>query len=459
MADETLYYIKKANDWLTYDEAHRYGCTKVKPVNIIFYTSSLNPVTVRKDVQTNTFYDLQEDQPHDWVNDIDELNLYSKIGNISLYKGKNKISGTGYSDSAFSNTPNFFKNEDFALSKISDLYNNFGITDHKCDVYYIYQGAVLSWYDKETSLYWDNRSFVKRWLSEPPKFQEAEETTYIAPSTSKMEMLPQWEYDLSQAPTHYRVSSFIAQDEALTSQEPLKHGLLLFDQFADIQNLVDFKFYTDITEFNVTFYVFPEEGIYDYEDVFHPQGDTFLGDYQYVWVDSDGEASLYLGESLHTYTISHDDYNDVVYWFESESKYYSYETAHALGYTYQPSEIIEIFDENLIDVTANVNVWENPQYFYFTPNGRSSAGIDVPPNTPMPLYYENGTQISYSDWRGTVLIEFVNEVYYSSGLIESSFGNTSTEGCSFSNVNGYLYFKHTRSNTWSPMIGMSIRWG
>jgi hypothetical protein len=278
MSEDRLYYIN--NNWYTYEQAHNlFGCTRVKPEILSLYTDTTQLVSIIKDVETNAYYDSEN---HIWVNSISDLHLYKRLNTTILYKGDQEVSYIGYTDDINSDSANYVE-IDNALVSITSLYNTEGITEHTCEDYIITDGEYISWYDPETELYWDNQSGRKLWSSSPPQFQKAGETTYIIPSSSKMEMLPQWEYDLSQVPTRYRVSSFNAQDELLNSQEPLKSGLQFVDQFNKFQDLVDFKFYPDFVELDVIFYVFPEEGAYDYEDVFHPQGDTFTGDYMRVW--------------------------------------------------------------------------------------------------------------------------------------------------------------------------------
>lgn len=281
---ERVFFIN--NEWLTYKQAHLLGYTLVKPKILTLYKDDLTTVQIKQDVTDNTFYDSDN---HRWVTDINALNLYLKLDSTTnLYYGESYKVYDSFTDSAFSTEPKYVR-VDNSIVSVESMYNNKGATLYPCVDYSVDKTSVLSWYDDRTSLYWDDQLGRKFWSDSPPVINVDHKDSVITPSTSKMEMLPQWEYDLSQAPINYRVSSFTAQDETLNSQESLKSGFQFIDYslFDEVQNLVDFKFYPDLTELNVTFYVFPEEGTHDYDGTFHPQGDTFTGDQQIVWVDSD----------------------------------------------------------------------------------------------------------------------------------------------------------------------------
>ena len=169
MSEERRYYIENAiteDKWLTYAEAHRYGCTRIKPQTVTVYDSEVRQVSLRKDIETSQLFDLRPEAelPHDWVNDISDFDppLYKKTGNITLYMGEIPSTYVGYTTSLSSNSPNVVENAYHdGYTSISEghssLYHLYGITDHKCDNYYIQEGVVLCWYDAETHLYWDNQ--------------------------------------------------------------------------------------------------------------------------------------------------------------------------------------------------------------------------------------------------------------------------------------------------------------
>lgn len=136
MENDRLYYIESLNRWVTYEEAHQYGYTLTKPEILTFYTEALQPIQIRKDTSTGNLYDTREAAPHSWATDIDVLGLYNQVGSITLYTADTPESYTGYSASLASNIPTYidYSNE---LTLISDLHDNFGITDHPCQVYLV----------------------------------------------------------------------------------------------------------------------------------------------------------------------------------------------------------------------------------------------------------------------------------------------------------------------------------
>ena len=66
---EQQFYIN--GNWYTYEEAHnQLGITRSRPESVTFLRDDFSEVTVRKDVDDNTFYDSEN---HVWHEDINEF--------------------------------------------------------------------------------------------------------------------------------------------------------------------------------------------------------------------------------------------------------------------------------------------------------------------------------------------------------------------------------------------------
>lgn len=226
------------------------------------------------------------------------------------------------------------------------LFTQFGLTETPSQVWDIDAGVPWSWYNPELGMYWDNRDGRKYWSTEPPIPE--------APDDSDQEILPfpdpvlphyQWEDDLSQLPTIQSVTGrFYPAPSTYPSLSP-SHKMV--EQWDDPQNLVNDFLYTDVTQTGINIYVQAEEGVDDYLGNHHSFGDYFVGDYQYVYVESDSDDTFYLGTQSTIIPRSHDDYNPVLYYFNSE--YVTPTHLHDLGYTNTYSNEVEIFDYNLYE--------------------------------------------------------------------------------------------------------------
>ena len=169
MSNERLYYIQAIDKWLTYVEAHEYGYTLSRPLLETYYTQDLQPVQIRVDSTSGELYDLRVQAPHSWVTDIDSLNLYRLVGEVTLYTADKSNTYTSYSSSITSSElDNIAYNGE--IVSYEDLYNNFGITKHPCKIYIVQDGNILSWHDEEENLYWD--VVKKQWHPLPPSSQE-----------------------------------------------------------------------------------------------------------------------------------------------------------------------------------------------------------------------------------------------------------------------------------------------
>ena len=349
MENERLYYIESLNRWVTYEEAHQYGYTLTKPEILTLYTDDLQAIQIRRDTSTGTLYDTREVAPHSWVTDIDVLGLYSQVGSITLYTADTPESYIGYVASLESDVPTHV---DYSgdLTLISDLHDNFGITDHPCQIYLVQEGVTLSWYDADENLYWDVTK--RQWQESPPSPEQPGSDSDILPFPDPVIPHYQWESDLSQLPTIQSVTGrFYPAPSVYTSLSP-SHKMI--EQWDDLQNLVNDFLYTDVTQTGIKIYVQAEEGVDDYLGNHYNFGDYFVGDYQNVYVESDSEDTLYLGRQPTVIPSSHDDYNPVLYYFNNE--YVTPTHLHDLGYTNTYSSEVEVFDYSLLELPDSINV-------------------------------------------------------------------------------------------------------
>lgn len=355
--NDILYLIN--GSWITYEEAHDLGYTLQKPNILTFYSTDLIETPVIQDTSDNTFYDSINQQ---WVSDIDDLNLYKLVGDLIMFDGEMQHTFVAYSSSAFSDeVSHVYINNSFA--SIEDLHDNGGFTFNQCVDYIVDEGERLVWYDPNTELYWDNRDGRKLWVDTPPVISKSElQDVFIMPSTCEAYLLPQWEDDLSQMMMRYRTSAFDEQDLQIDSQKPMLTGFpIAFDYDAPIM----FAAYTDITELDKTFYVYPDKGAADYTGKHHEQGDTFTGDYKYVWVDSDQDVVFYKGQQQYVFGQSHDEKYLELYW--CEDKYRTYQEVLNLGYSPTPSEVgLYASDTNIeFEIDVTYKVMENKSLGYY----------------------------------------------------------------------------------------------
>lgn len=404
MSDERLYYIKEAigdDKWLTYEQAHRYGCTHVKPSSITVYDANLQTVTFRVDPETNTFFDLRQDVPHDWLVSLDSLGLYRKLGNITLYRSEVPTTYESYTSIVSSSTPTHVFIQGEGLVSIRYLYERRGITQHTCKNFMIDKGILLVWYDSVEDLYWDNHSDVMTWVIEPPEI-EVTENNYIIPFPNPIYEQKQWEYDLSQLPyTFTSYGTFVPAHQTVELITAFKNWdqwdlesaqqrwtrdskdhwdiipvppirLISFDETSQYlsEGMVS-AFYDDIIKNGIPIYVIAEDGVYDAGGTLREFGYAFTGDYEYVWVDSDADVPLYQGTNKSIAGQSHDDIYEVLYYISR--KYYLPETVHNMGYTFTKGEDIEIWDSNLI----GKKLWEDTQWLYLTQSNKNPVFIPV----------------------------------------------------------------------------------
>ena len=368
MSSEKQYYIN--GQWLTYEQAHNeLGYTLTRPQILTFYTEDLIPVQVRKDISDNTLYDTVHKT---WVTDIDDLNLYNKVGTVTLYKSEVPTTYDAYSNTLLSDIPYFISYND-DITSISYVYANEGFTPYPCQDYTVESGEIITWYDENLDLYWDTKT--GQWLDSPPLIEYPQNDVFIRRSTESFNLLPTWEDDLLQLPTRYRSTSWDAQDNYFNSQRPLLTGYYLTytSDFTDFDP--DVEFYTDTTRLNITLYVAPEDGADDYQGNHHAQGDSFTGDYKKVWVDAE-EVTVYKGSIAYTFGLTSDINHPVLYYDGSE--FLTPTDLHNAGYTLIPSSIVLCSDTNVeFDIDNVYEVIYNNQYGYYINNQWYSTVQDL----------------------------------------------------------------------------------
>ena len=345
---ERLFYIN--GSWLNYSEAHSLGYTLNRPQIDTFYTSDFQPVDIRKDVDSDTYYDSNN---HTWYSDISSFSpkLYLRLGQKILYKSETKlVFHYSYADSVNDSSPEYV-DYNSTMTSIEDLYQHYGITDYACQPYLVQDGNLLVWYDEINDMYWDNRQDHLEWVSSPPVIKDDfdQQDISIIPSLDKLNT---WDlFDESTLPISYCPRVFYEQQEYLATQQPMLVGF----QFIDFIEPTQDKFYEDSSVYDVRFYVMPEEGITtEYDGVFHPQGDYFIGDLQEVWVEADEDTNFWRGSDTFVFGKTSDEFHQLdvnpLYW--CSSAYLTYSDLHAAGYTLTPAKTVEIWDSSFVSTTS-----------------------------------------------------------------------------------------------------------
>ena len=171
---ERGFYINEG--WYSYDEAHNlFGITRLRPSVEVFYKKDMEVVSVRKDVEDSTLYDVEDKL---WKTDIlaFSITLYRNLGSLTVYKGSQSIIyNLSFSKSLYSETPTHVEHEG-TITDLTSLYSDNGITTYPCEAYHIKDGEVLAWYDDRTRLYWDVNQ--NKWV-----------TSYSSSSTAKYETM------------------------------------------------------------------------------------------------------------------------------------------------------------------------------------------------------------------------------------------------------------------------------
>ena len=342
MSEERRYYIENAiteDKWLIYDDAHRYGCTRSKPEILTFYTSNVNPVVVRRDVDTDTLFDTSIPLPHDWVNDLSDFEspLYKKIGDITLYMGENPSIYVGYATSKNSTVATLVENTShdgyISIKDGSDsLYELYGITDHKCDNYYVQEGAVLVWYDSVEHLYWDNRPNKKIWVPEPPQIEVDTTSNSILPNPIPLDPIDCFS-DIAEPIILGSLKSYryYTAGKDWTSGKELEPI-----DFSPDFDIVD-EVYSDLLSLNGFLYVIDENGA-DFQGVHYDYAEAIPADKFVAMVEPEGYDTFYKVQDLVIdlpYLVDSRS-NEKYYWVESEGQYFTELGLESVGYYTSP---------------------------------------------------------------------------------------------------------------------------
>lgn len=220
--NEQQFYIN--GSWYTYEEAHnQLGLTRSRPESVTFFNSNFSEVTIRKDVDDNTFYDSES---HIWHNDINEFpsTLYRSLGQIALYKCESSELYNCYTDTVNDDTPKFV-DYDFVMTDLDDLYNTQGITQYRCVPYIVTEGTVVAWYDGILGRYWNNKEGEMRWQLTPPK-----------PDAPPVDVS---DYDILNIDLRPALEQFTLTEEQMSNVEFMKFGIDIGLDFID-HNMVDY---------------------------------------------------------------------------------------------------------------------------------------------------------------------------------------------------------------------------
>lgn len=360
MSNERLYYIQAADQWLTYSEAHEYGYTLSKPLLKTYYTQDLQPVQIRVDSASGELYDLRAQAPHSWVTDINSLNLYRLVGDVALYTADKSNTYSSYSSSISSDESDNIAYNGEVVS-YEDLYNNFGITKHPCNMYLVQDGRILSWHDPETNLYWNVSK--KSWDSYPPS-QDTDLVPQIFPLPDPILPFEQWD---SQLPSILSVTGrFIPSFESSSLSPSYKD----VPQWEDYQNTFNLGLYINISKNNIKIYVIAEEGVEDYLGNHLSYGDNFIGDYECLYIEQGSSVSP--RERIRSQSF----YGDQD-WRDLETTKFSIKNPNSLGIIRLNGQWKESFDSSIIAEAGTGYIILESFSNYHVPSSVAEMFIDI----------------------------------------------------------------------------------
>lgn len=182
MANEEKFFVN--NTWLTWDEVHRLGYTRDSTAEVHVYDNVGRKTILMMDMSDHTIYDSVN---RVWLNDIDTLDVYFTHYDKTMYLCNEPITIDIYSKSLYADTPSYTIYSG-SMQSIDILYSAYGITESPCEPYLRVDGELLSWYDTQNGLYWDNRESKRSWSDTPPSL-DADEGPDIIKSKINHELL------------------------------------------------------------------------------------------------------------------------------------------------------------------------------------------------------------------------------------------------------------------------------
>ena len=160
MADDNdrLYYYD--GEWRTYDYLHEnYGMTLNPSTPVVRYDSSLNEYSGWIDTSDNTTWIVQDSQ---WYTDND-IPYWTKLQKVNIYLIDQNLNLNEYSLRESITYPH-----NGQLQSFQYMHLGFGITRTPSEIYYIKDGIIKCWYNKDIDKYWDVDTV--QWYDNPPDY-------------------------------------------------------------------------------------------------------------------------------------------------------------------------------------------------------------------------------------------------------------------------------------------------
>lgn len=161
MADDNnrLYYYD--GEWRTYDDLHEnYGITASPSTPVTLYDSSLNEYPGWVDTSDNTTWIVQDNK---WYTDND-IPYWTKLHKANIYLIDRNLNLYEYSLRESITYPH-----NGQLQSFQYMHLGFGITLTPSEIYYIKDGVIKCWYNKDIDKYWDVDT--TQWYDNPPDYE------------------------------------------------------------------------------------------------------------------------------------------------------------------------------------------------------------------------------------------------------------------------------------------------
>lgn len=156
--NDRLYYYD--GEWRTYDYLHEnYGMTLDPATPVIRYDSSLNEYSGWIDTSDNTTWIAQDNR---WYTDND-IPYWTKLNKVNIYLIDQNLNLNEYSLRESVAYPH-----NGQLQSFQYMHLGFGITLTPSEIYYIKDGVIKCWYNKDIDQYWDVDTV--QWYDSPPDY-------------------------------------------------------------------------------------------------------------------------------------------------------------------------------------------------------------------------------------------------------------------------------------------------
>ena len=153
-----LYYYD--GDWRPYDYLHEYyGITLAPATPVTRYDSTLNEYTGWIDTSDNTTWIVSDSL---WYTDND-IPYWTKLQKANIYLIDQNLNLDEYSLRESRMYP-----YNGHLQSFQYMHLGFGITLTPSEIYYIKDGVIKCWYNKDIDQYWDVDT--TQWYNNPPEY-------------------------------------------------------------------------------------------------------------------------------------------------------------------------------------------------------------------------------------------------------------------------------------------------